>query len=100
MVVVFRTRHLARCYTEHERAVRVFGTEVARRYVQRINLLQAAKSIDDLSRMPGLRLHALSGARQGQCAVNLNGFYRLILTPQGTERQILQVEEVSKHYGD
>lgn len=100
MVVTFKTRHLERCYTEHKRAVREFGAEVARRYVQRINLLQAAKSIDDLSQMPGLRFHALSGARQGQYAVNLNGFYRLILTLQGTEMKVLRVEEVSKHYGD
>jgi proteic killer suppression protein len=98
--VTYRTRHLERCYAEHKLAVREFGADVGRRYIQRINLLKAAQSIDDLPRLPGLRFHALSGDRQGQYAVNLTGFYRLILTLQGSELQIVRIEEVSKHYGD
>lgn len=100
MEVTFRMRHLERCYTEHKIAVLEFGAEVARRYVQRINVLQAAMSVDELRHLPGLRFHALSGNREGQYAVNLDGFHRLILTLQGTEMQVLRVEEVSKHYGN
>jgi proteic killer suppression protein len=50
--------------------------------------------------LPGLRFHALAGSREGQYAINLNGFYRLIVSLEGAELQIVRVEEVSKHYGD
>lgn len=100
MEVRYRTRRLERCYAEHKLAIRAFGAEVGRRYIERINLIKAAQSVEDLSRLPGLRYHALSGDRQRQYAVNLNGFYRLILTLHGSSLEIVQIEEVSKHYGD
>ena len=100
MEVTYRTRRLARCYAEHKLAIREFGAEVGRRYIERINLIKVAQSVDDLSRLPGLRFHALSGDRQGQFAENLTGFYRLILTLHGSSLEIVRIEEVSKHYGD
>lgn len=100
MEVRYRTRRLEQCYAQHKLAIREFGTEVGPRYIQRINLIKAAQSVDDLPRLPGLRYHALSGDRQGQYAVNLTGFYRLILTLHGSSLEIVRIEEVSKHYGD
>ena len=100
MEVTYRTRRLEGCYAEHKLAIREFGAEVGRRYIQRINLIKAARSVDDLPRLPGLRFHALTGDRQGQYAVNLTGFYRLILTLHGSSLDIVRIEEVSKHYGD
>jgi proteic killer suppression protein len=81
-------------------AVREFGSEVARRYIQRIQIVKNTRSIDELRRLPGLRLHALTGSRDGQYAINLTGFYRLIVTLEGAELQVVRIEEVSKHYGD
>lgn len=100
MEVTYRTRRLERCYAEHKLAIREFGAEVGRRYIQRINLIKAAQSVDDLPRLAGLRFHALSGDLQGKYAVNLTGFYRLILTLHGSKLEIVRIEEVSKHYGD
>ena len=100
MEIRFRTRHLEACFLEHKLAVRAFGEEVARRYVQRIQIVKAAQSVDELRRLPGLRFHPLSGARAGEYGINLTGFYRLIVTLHGTELQVVQIEEVSKHYGD
>ena len=98
--VKFRTKRLEECYRRHKVAVREFGDEVARRYIQRINVIQNAGSIDELRRLPGLRFHALAGSRQGQFAINLTGFYRLIVTLHGATCEVVQIEEVSKHYGD
>jgi proteic killer suppression protein len=81
-------------------AIREFGAEVARRYVQRIQIVKNTRSVDELRRLPGLRFHALSGNRDSQYAINLTGFYRLIVTLEGTKLQIVRIEEVSKHYGD
>jgi proteic killer suppression protein len=98
--VRFRTRRLEECYQHHKVAVREFGDEVARRYIQRINVIKNTRSVDELRRLPVLRFHALSGSRQGQYAINLNGFYRLIVTLHGATFEVVQIEEVSKHYGD
>ncbi|MGZ8245606.1 type II toxin-antitoxin system RelE/ParE family toxin [Methylomagnum sp.] len=96
----FKTRRLEKCYQEHKQAVKEFGEEVARRYIQRINLIDKALNLDELKRLPSLHCHPLTGDRQGQYAVNLTGFHRLIFTLEGEHLQIVCIEEVSKHYGD
>ena len=100
MEVTFRTRKLEREYKEHARAVKAYGGQVARRYIQRINIIKQARDIDELMVLPALKCHALKGDRQGQYAMTLTGFYRLIFTLRGEELEIAHIEEVSKHYGD
>jgi len=96
--ITFRTRQLERCYLHFQFAVRTFGDVVARKYVERVNIMKLSKSIDDLKKLPGLRCHQLAGDRAGQWAVNLTGFYRLIFTLEGERLAIARIEEVSKHY--
>ena len=98
--VAFRTRKLEREYQAYANAVKTYGEQVARKYIQRINILKRAHDIDELINLPGLRCHPLKGDRQGQYAVKLTGFYRLIFTLQGSALEIAHIEEVSKHYGD
>jgi proteic killer suppression protein len=98
--VVFRTRKIEKQYTEYKRAVKAYGGEIARKYIQRINIIKQAKNFDELSALPGLRCHPLKGVREGQYAISLTGFYRLIFTLVGESLQIVQIEEVSKHYDD
>jgi toxin HigB-1 len=98
--VTFRNSKLEREYQNHTKAERAYGKAVARKYVQRINIIRHAKSIKELMGLPGLRCHSLKGNWQGQYAVNLTGFYRLIFTLKGDLLEIANIEEVSKHYGD
>jgi len=98
--VVFRTRRLEKEYLEYERAVKSYGPEVARRYIQRINIIKQARDIEELMTLPVLRCHALKGNRRGQYAIKLTGFYRLIFALEGKAFELVQIEEVSKHYGD
>ena len=100
MEIGFANKRLERCFREHRSAVRAFGDEVARRYIQRINIMKAARSLDELTRLPALRCHPLKGQRAGQYAIDLTGFYRLIFTLHGKSLTIARIEEVSKHYGD
>lgn len=100
MEVTFRTRKLEREYREYARAVRAYGVEVARRDIQRINIIKQVHDIEELMALPVLRCHALKGSRTEQYAVKLTGFYRLIFTLKGDALEIAQIEEVSKHYGD
>jgi toxin HigB-1 len=98
--ISFRTRKLEREYRISDYAIKAYGAVVARKYIQRIDIIKQTKDIDELLKLPGLRCHALKGDRQGQYAVNLTGFYRLIFTLQGSAPEIAHIEEVSKHYGD
>ena len=96
----FRTRKLEKQYRSHREAEKAYGRIVARKFIQRIEIIKLVRDIDELKGMPGLRCHVLKGGRKSQWAVNLAGFYRLIFTLEGEYLEIARIEEVSKHYGD
>ncbi|ROR57421.1 proteic killer suppression protein [Vibrio crassostreae] len=100
MIVTFKTKKLEKCYQQSNQAVREFGPQVARKYIQRVSLIKQAKNLDEVMGLPGLRCHPLKGDRQGQYAVNLTGFIRLIFTLEGDCFNVAKIEEVSKHYDD
>ena len=100
MEVVFRTRKLEKEYTNSAKAIKAYGLNVARKYIQRVNIIKNAIDMDELKQLPGLRFHPLKGDRQGQHAINLTGFSRLIFTLEGNQMEIVCIEEVSKYYGD
>lgn len=100
MDITFRTTKLEKQYTKSQEAVRAYGMEVALRYILRVNTIKAARGIEELEKLPGLRCRRLKGNRKGQWAINLTGFWRLIFTLQGDELEIVRIEEVSKHYDD
>lgn len=100
MHVNFRTRQLQRCYESHKEAARQWGAAVARRYIERVGVLYATETVDDLYRIPPLRFHPLKGARRGQYALWLTDRARLIVSFAGRAKQTVWVEEVSQHYDD
>lgn len=100
MEVRFRTRKLQKQYEKSREAEKIYGREVARKYIQRVNIIRQARDINELCALPGLRCHQLRGDRQGQWTVKLTRFYRLIFTLQGKKLEIAHIEEVSKHYDD
>ncbi|WBL37309.1 type II toxin-antitoxin system RelE/ParE family toxin [Tepidiforma flava] len=98
MDVEFRTEELRRRYLEPGEAERAWGRPVARKYIQRVDILRAAGSLAELAALASLRLHPLRGARAGQYALSLNDRWRLIVTVDAAG--IVRVEEVTNHYGD
>ena len=100
MQIKFKTKYLEKCYLKHDKAVKEFGEQVARKYIQRIGIIKQTKNLDELKKLPGLDCHPLTGNRQGQFAVKLTGFNRLIFTLEGDHFHIVCIEEVSKHYDD
>lgn len=100
MQLRFRTRKLERMYEFFKEAVREVGPEVARRYVQRVTLIQLARSFEEVKKLPGLRVHPLKGERKGQWAANLTDRWRLVFTLEGSDFEVICIEEVSHHYGD
>ena len=100
MDVRFRTRKLQSQYERSSEAVKAYGEPVARKYIQRVNIIKAAHDIDELKQLPALRCHQLKGERLGQWAVNLTEYRRLIFTLEGDQCEIVRIEGVSKHYED
>jgi len=96
----FRSRKLEKQYTNSKQAEIVYGEAVARKYIQRIQIMKRVKNLDELCTLPSLRCHPLKGNRKGQWAVNLTASIRLIFTPEGDFLEIACIEEVSKHYDD
>lgn len=95
--VRFRTRRLQRCAQEESRADREWGHDVGRAYLRRIATIRNVSEFRRLFDIASLRLHRLTGDRQGSYALALKGPWRLILTVEGDTAII---EEVSHHYGD
>ena len=68
----------------HRRAERLFDNEWVREYgsfaaqaVRRLNMLDRAKTLNDLAKFPGNRLEALRGDRKGQHSIRINRQWRV-----------------------
>lgn len=100
MRVRFRTNKLKKRFESGKEAIRAYGPDVGKRYIQRIQIIQSASDMSEVICLPGLNCHELVGNRQGQWSVSLTGFDRLIFTVVDEAGEEIQVEEVSKHYDD
>lgn len=97
MRVSFRTRQLERCYVQESRAIRTWGPDVGRRYIERVNILKQVRDFDELADIPPLRFHPLAGDRAGQYAIRLTGQVRLVFAITGPNT--IMVEEVVDYHG-
>ena len=98
--IQFRTNRWKRAYRNTKDGIRLLGTERHRKFVQRIDLIGEARSIEELSVLPGLHWHPLKGNRAGQFAVTLTGNFRLIITVVEDTPNTVCVEEVTDYHGD
>jgi proteic killer suppression protein len=58
------------------------GMDIAKAFA-RLKIVQVARSIDDIPPLKSIGLHALSGNRQGQWAITINGPWRLVFRLEG-----------------
>jgi proteic killer suppression protein len=98
--VTFRTKRLQECYAAAKKAQREWDEKVARRYIERVNILKHAKSVDDLYKTPGLRFHPMKGDKEGRYSITLIDRWRMEVSFRDKALTIVRVEEVSQHYGD
>jgi proteic killer suppression protein len=70
------------------RAAKGFPSDLAKRAVHKLTILEYATSLDDLRSPPGNRLEALKGDRRGQHSIRINDQWRICFfwTPIGPER--------------
>jgi proteic killer suppression protein len=98
MNIIFSNRKLQRCYEHSALAAREWGPVVAPRYIERINILKHARMFEEVATLQFLRLHPLTGEREGQRAMTLHRRWRLIV--ERLDKRAILVKEVSHHYGD
>ena len=81
MTIYFKIRQLQRICNKQVEAVRKLGTQRGRKLQQRLMELAAAENLADISRVPPLRCHELTGNLKGQLSVDLGHPYRLLFIP-------------------
>ena len=83
MIRSYRDRRTQR-FSDGERVPRFEGFR--HQAEKRLRIPEAAISLRDLSRLPGNRLEALSGDRQGQYSIRVNQQWRICFDwPQGAD---------------
>lgn len=80
MQISFKTGKLEKQLTKPVELQRAYGA-LAKKISQRLADLRAADNLGIIGKIPGARLHQLSGERQNEYAINLTGNYRLIFEP-------------------
>jgi len=83
-----------------KKAQREWDQKVARRYIERVNILKKAKSAEDLYGIPPLNFHPLKGNKKGMYSITLIDRWRMEVSFNDEALTIVRVEEVSQHYGD
>ena len=80
MEIQYKTKELQKCAEQPGYAQRKLGMEQAKSFLRRVNVLLGANCFEDLRNVPG-HFHELHHDRKGQWGFDLNGPYRLIVTP-------------------
>lgn len=81
MDIIFRSKKLEKQLINHKDLVRKYGPKRAKLLEQRLTQLRAAATLKDLSSLPQIRCHELSGDMTGLLSVDLDHPYRLIISP-------------------
>ncbi len=81
MKIIFRTRKLQRLANSIAEARKILGTQMAHLFLQRLFELQAADTLNDISRLKPARCHELTGNLKGHLSVDLKHPLRLLFVP-------------------
>jgi proteic killer suppression protein len=60
---------------------------------KRLAALQAARGLRDLAAIPGFRLEALHGDREGQFSIRINDQYRICFVPEGEDFNYVEITD-------
>ena len=94
----YRSRHLQECASQEKEAIKAWGPEVGRRYVERLGTVRTAEKLADLYSFQQLRFHPLKANLASYYSITLTGRWRIIVT--SPDETTVIIEEVSNHYDD
>jgi proteic killer suppression protein len=97
MILSFKTKETEDIYdgNDSKRARKVCPKDLWKIAQRKLDLLQAAVSLNDLKIPPGNNLEALKGSRKGQHSIRINDQYRICF--RWTTRGAEDVEIVDYH---
>lgn len=111
MIIEFKSNKLEKELKNIDLASKNYGSDIARKIIQRLYEIQAANSLNDLNRLPPTRCHRLKGNKKLYLAVDLKQPHRLIFIPLNSDGTVadldkvslsdihsVKIMEVSKHY--
>ncbi|OTN75604.1 hypothetical protein A5886_000679 [Enterococcus sp. 8G7_MSG3316] len=111
MYIEYKNNKVNRQCTDLRQAKKDFPSKVAEKLIKMITFIEAAENLESVLNFPTYRFHHLKGHKKGLYAMDIDGrkcSYRLIVAfdEQLNERlfsdsssiEIIQIEEVSKHY--
>ena len=99
MELRFGDNRLLRRFEREDRAIRRWGRDVGRRYVERVHFIRGLDTWDDLFRFQFLHCHPLRHGREGQYSIRLTGRWRLIVEPVADSARALRIAGVEDYHG-
>lgn len=81
MIVQFPTRKMEKACNSQKAMVAEWGAKMAKKLQQRLMELNAATTLQDISKLPPARCHELTGNLKGCLSVDLEHPYRLVFRP-------------------
>lgn len=85
MDISFPNARLAKLFSSEKELVRKFGKEQAKLIMRRMTELAAAENLQQLTSLPQIRPHELSGNLKGRISLDLKHPYRLLIAPDYEE---------------
>ena len=83
MIKTFADKETVRLFLGGES--RRLPSDVMRRAIRKLDMVDNAHALDDLRVPPGSRLHALSGNRKGQYSISVNDQWRVCFRFEGND---------------
>jgi proteic killer suppression protein len=97
MRIQFKNNRLENAYRNTSVAERMWGRTVARKYIQRIDIILASSGIDELRSIRSLRFHSLKGDRARAFGIDLTGNMRMVVSVTVEENLTIILEVVDYH---
>lgn len=105
MEIIFTKTYLSDVYEGKTRKYKEYKSnpQLVKQYVKTINTLKSITKIEQLYQLKSLRYEKKEGNLKGISAVWINKQYRILFkevisTPNGLVIDLLEIEELSKHY--
>ena len=102
MQVVFKDKYLEALYEGREvKGKPKYSEDVLDKFTFKVQFIENAESIKDLSKLRSLNFEALKGNLAGLYSIRVDKKYRLIFSIEKDKilvQDIIVIEELSKHY--
>jgi len=97
MIVGFENEKFKRLVNQESKLIQKFGKRTANQIYRKIDILDSAERLSDVSYMPPTRLHMLSGTLAGYFAIDVTKQLRLIFRGMNHKDEVVMRKEEITH---